>query len=346
VASFGYAQRRGHRGALESWSTTRWRDVLQAGRSSGRTTRGRLLGRVAGRRRVEVPTLAALVVARRMPADQVTMIAAVWAGSSGRDGAAVLPACRSALCRRTKARCRHVRDRRRRPRLLPRPLKACNPAPSLAGFCVHAQDVSADARGVRSCPRHSASHFQRNKPRRAVRDRRSTGVRTSPPHRAHGTRLGCDLCTPVASSWRRGSATAPTASQFHPRDPNYHFLGHLHANCTYSRGPATHPPLGEVTPYSLIAIGECARLTVSGLYTKITFGPRIEPFRRIGWPAACDLGGGWWITRLRVGHAYGQVAAAREFPPPSVAPTGCPRRACSGRRPSGWTGRTRGLRIK
>ncbi|SBW17360.1 nitrite reductase large subunit NirB [Protofrankia symbiont of Coriaria ruscifolia] len=120
----------------------------------------------------------------------------------------------------------------------------------------------------------------------------------------HGRGRGCEVCRPVAASilasiYNRHILDGEQAAL---QDTNDHVLANLQKDGTYSVVPRL--PGGEVTPDTLILIGEVAK--EFGLYTKITggqridmFGARLEQLPRI-W-ARLVAGG------LESGHAYGKA---------------------------------------
>mgnify|MGYP001024009590 CR=1 FL=1 len=92
----------------------------------------------------------------------------------------------------------------------------------------------------------------------------------------HGKGLGCDICKPVAASifascWNEFVLKKDLAGL---QDSNDYFLGNIQKDGTYSVVPRMAG--GEVTPDSLIAVGQVAKKY--GLYTKITGGQRVDLF--------------------------------------------------------------------
>lgn len=119
-----------------------------------------------------------------------------------------------------------------------------------------------------------------------------------------GSGCGCDICKPavasiLASCWNDYVLSPALASL---QDTNDYFLGNLQKDGTYSVVPRV--PGGEITPESLITIGQIAKKY--DLYTKITggqridmFGARVEQLPEI-WRELVDAG-------FESGHAYGKA---------------------------------------
>ena len=120
----------------------------------------------------------------------------------------------------------------------------------------------------------------------------------------HGKGRGCDICKPAVASilaacWNDHVLKAPHAPL---QDTNDHFLANMQKNGTYSIVPRV--PAGEITPDSLIALGQVAKKY--DLYTKITGGQRIDLFGAQVhelphiWRELIDAG-------FETGHAYGKA---------------------------------------
>ncbi|GAA3678799.1 nitrite reductase large subunit NirB [Nocardioides ginsengisoli] len=119
----------------------------------------------------------------------------------------------------------------------------------------------------------------------------------------HGRGRGCDICKPAVASILASLLNHHVldGSNATLQDTNDAYLANLQKNGTYSVVPRI--PGGEITPESLIVIGEVAR--DYGLYTKITggqridlFGARMEDLPAI-WKRLVDAG-------MESGHAYGK----------------------------------------
>ncbi|ORT93030.1 nitrite reductase large subunit, partial [Frankia casuarinae] len=120
----------------------------------------------------------------------------------------------------------------------------------------------------------------------------------------HGRGRGCEVCRPVVASILASlyNGYVLVGEQAALQDTNDHLLANMQKDGTYSVVPRL--PGGEVTPETLILIGEVAR--DFNLYTKITggqridlFGARAEQLPKI-WKRLTDAG-------LESGHAYGKA---------------------------------------
>ena len=185
-------------------------------------------------------------------------------------------------------------------------LKACTRAGTACGGCVPlvTQVMKAEMKkqGL-AVNNHLCEHFAYSR-QELYHLVRVGGIRTFGELLAsHGKGLGCDICKPVAASvfascWNDFVLKREHASL---QDSNDYFLGNIQKDGTYSVVPRM--PGGEVTPDSLIAVGQVAKKY--GLYTKITggqrvdlFGARVEQLPEI-WEQLIAAG-------FESGHAYGK----------------------------------------
>lgn len=119
-----------------------------------------------------------------------------------------------------------------------------------------------------------------------------------------GSGCGCDICKPTVASILASCWNDYVLKPQHAvlQDSNDYFLGNLQKDGTYSIVPRV--PGGEITPESLIVLGEIGRKY--DLYTKITggqridlFGARVEQLPEI-WTELVEAG-------FESGHAYGKA---------------------------------------
>ncbi len=121
---------------------------------------------------------------------------------------------------------------------------------------------------------------------------------------APGTGRGCDICKPAVASILASQLGGHVLAKENRtlQDTNDAYLANIQRNGTYSVVPRI--PGGEITPQSLIALGEVAR--DFGLYTKITGGQRIDLLGArleqlpLIWRRLVDAG-------FESGHAYGKA---------------------------------------
>ncbi|MDS1270861.1 nitrite reductase large subunit NirB [Lipingzhangella sp. LS1_29] len=182
-------------------------------------------------------------------------------------------------------------------------LKGCTKAGTGCGSCVPMLRKLLTSAGVEQSTA-LCEHFDHSRAE-LVEIIRATGVETfSQLIAAHGRGRGCDICKPTVASILAslGGGHILQGEQAALQDTNDHFLANLQRNGTYSVVPRI--PGGEITPQSLITIGEVAR--DFNLYTKITggqridmFGARVEQLPEI-WRRLVDAG-------FESGHAYGKA---------------------------------------
>jgi nitrite reductase (NADH) large subunit len=188
-----------------------------------------------------------------------------------------------------------------------RGLKACTKAGTGCGSCVPVLDeIVRDemTRAGKVVDDHLCEHlpFNRQQVFDLVRLHRYSSFRELV--QAHGQGRGCEICKPAVASMLASMSNGYIldGEQASLQDTNDHFLANMQRDGTYSVVPRI--PGGEITPTSLIAIGEIAR--DFDLYTKITGGQRIDLFgARVDqlpaiWQRLIDAG-------FESGHAYGKA---------------------------------------
>ncbi|MGJ8673343.1 nitrite reductase large subunit NirB [Rubritalea sp.] len=184
-------------------------------------------------------------------------------------------------------------------------LKSCTKAGTGCGGCVPLMTDLFKAKmresGVEVSDR-ICEHFDHSR-KEIYQIVRATGIQNFNELLAkHGKGMGCEICKPVAASVFASCWNVPILDKAPLQDTNDAFLANIQQDGTYSVIPRI--PGGEITPDSLIVIGEVAKKY--NLYMKLTGGQRIDLLGARAhqlpaiWKDLIDAG-------FESGHAYGKA---------------------------------------
>ncbi|MGF1679814.1 nitrite reductase large subunit NirB [Photobacterium minamisatsumaniensis] len=180
--------------------------------------------------------------------------------------------------------------------------KASSGCGGCAAFAKQIMDAELASMGV-SVSNHLCEHFEYSRQELADIVRIKQIKTFDALLDSHGTGLGCDVCKPAVGSILASFWNDYVLNDAHLelQDTNDIYLGNMQKDGTYSVVPRI--PGGEITPDSLIVLGEVAK--EFDLYTKITGGQRVDLFGAqlhelpLIWSKLVDAG-------FETGHAYGK----------------------------------------